>query len=45
MIEYTNSRAVRIIGPFAEVLTREALPPSQHHPLGGQPQGPGGRRG
>jgi hypothetical protein len=26
MIEYTNSRAVRIIGPFAEVLTRDTLP-------------------
>jgi hypothetical protein len=27
MIEYTNSRSLRIIGPFAEVLTRETLPP------------------
>lgn len=27
MIEYHNSRAARIIGPFREVLTRESLPP------------------
>lgn len=27
MIEYHNSRAARIIGPFAEVLTRDSLPP------------------
>lgn len=27
MIEYHNSRAARIIGPFREVLTRDSLPP------------------
>ena len=27
MIEYSNSRPVRIIGPSSEVLTRESLPP------------------
>lgn len=29
MLEYTNSRPVRIIGPSREVLTRETLPPPQ----------------
>jgi capsule polysaccharide export protein KpsC/LpsZ len=28
MIEYTNSRAARIIGPHAEVLTRDSMPAS-----------------
>lgn len=28
MLEYTNSRAVRIIGPQNEVLTRDNLPPA-----------------
>lgn len=28
MIEYTNSRPLRIIGPQAEVLTRETMPPA-----------------
>lgn len=28
MMEYTNSRASRIIGPHAEVLTRDSLPPA-----------------
>ena len=28
MIEYTNSRPLRIIGPQGNVLTREMLPPS-----------------
>jgi hypothetical protein len=27
MIEYSNSRPARIIGPCSEVLTRESLPP------------------
>ncbi|MDE2436779.1 MAG: DUF1153 domain-containing protein [Sphingomonadales bacterium] len=27
MIEYQNSRAARIIGPFSEILTRDSLPP------------------
>lgn len=27
MLEYTNSRPVRIVGPSHEVLTRETLPP------------------
>lgn len=27
MLEYTNSRPVRIVGPHHEVLTRENLPP------------------
>lgn len=27
MIEYTNARPTRIIGPLGEVLTRETLPP------------------
>jgi Protein of unknown function (DUF1153) len=27
MIEYTNSRPARIIGPLREVLTRDSLPP------------------
>jgi hypothetical protein len=27
MIEYTNSRPARIVGPFREVLTRETMPP------------------
>ncbi len=29
MLEYSNSRAIRIIGPCREVLTRESLPPSK----------------
>lgn len=29
MLEYTNSRPVRIIGPNREVLSRETLPPPQ----------------
>lgn len=28
MIEYNNSRAVRIVGPDTTVLTRDALPPA-----------------
>ncbi|MEY4239498.1 MAG: hypothetical protein RL339_2099 [Pseudomonadota bacterium] len=31
MLEYTNSRPVRIIGPHNEVLTREDLPPPGHN--------------
>lgn len=27
MIEYTNSRPLRIIGPNSEILTRETMPP------------------
>jgi Protein of unknown function (DUF1153) len=28
MIEYTNSRPLRIIGPHSEILTRDNLPPA-----------------
>jgi hypothetical protein len=28
MIEYTNSRPARVIGPNSEILTRESLPPA-----------------